>query len=551
MRFIKTRKNFLSEAKIGEVILPRQSKEVKRVWGEKYLEYEEISPTENIKQGKWKLSEEDKMLVLGKFFQTDMRRVFSNFDSIPDKFAKTLEMSIKIDLLRSDKEKWEIVLKDFNIKKPKIDLIVNLFEPVFRKVSVNETKSTEIIKKDENGRPVRDENGEMVKIKKEEGDVVFTNSLVNIVGFVEDYNRAYPNEQVSPRIFTNSEVSNIINIAKDDIEGKYHTNFEIFDRDIYLKITHNPKDILNMSISKFYSSCQNLYSGGYRHNVLSNVFDPNSIPAFLVFETPIYWGDEMISEQLPLCRMVIRNIETFSNENIKLFFDRCYPDRLKDTFDTIVEKYSENKQTKSGVGQYVFSPDIDLSDDKLSEPYMDRLGIVRYPYIGVNAKTLYLNNNYDWTKVRISPKARIQNLIIETPDLPENFKNLDIQIDWIKFKFLRLKDLSNFSKIKTDSISFDKCEFGGDILKDLQGAKKIRLSACQVRQLDLNQLKDLEELELIYSIDPEDELGKIIDQLNLKKLTASSDILISKENKDFIKKLKQSGTEIKIIGPKI
>ena len=335
MKFIKSRKNFLSEAKIGEVILPKQYTEVKRIWGEKYLEYEEISPTENIKQGKWKLSEEDKMKVLSKFFQTDMKRVFSGFESIPDKFASILERSINIDLLKN-KEKWKVVLKEFNIKKPKIDLIVNLFEPIFRKISVNETKSTEIIKKDENGRPIRDENGEMVKIKKEEGEVVFTNSLVNISGFIEDYNRAYPNDLVDINIFRNNNVTNIINISKEDIEGNYHTNFEIFDKDIYLKITHNPKDILNMSISKFYTSCQNLYSGGYRRNVLANVFDPNSMPAFLIFETPIYWGEEIISEHLPLCRMVIRNIETFDNNEVKLFFDRCYPDRLKDVFDTIV-----------------------------------------------------------------------------------------------------------------------------------------------------------------------------------------------------------------------
>ena len=45
MKWIKSREKFLSEAKIGEVIFPRQSKEIKSVWGEKYLEYEEIELT--------------------------------------------------------------------------------------------------------------------------------------------------------------------------------------------------------------------------------------------------------------------------------------------------------------------------------------------------------------------------------------------------------------------------------------------------------------------------------------------------------------------------
>lgn len=550
MRFLKSRKNFLSEAKIGEVILPKQYREVKRVWGEKYLEYEEIIATENIKQGKWKLSEEDKMEVLSKFFQTDMKSVFSRFESIPDKFADIVEKSINIDLLKADKEKWEVVLREFNIKKPKIDLIVNLFEPIFRKISVNETKSTEIIKKDENGRPIRGENGEMVKIKKEEGDVVFTNSLVNISGFVEDYNRAYPNDSVDVNIFRNSNVTNIINISKEDIEGNYHTNFEIFDKDIYLKITHNPKDILNMSISKFYSSCQNLYSGGYRHNVLSNVFDPNSIPAFLIFETPIYWREEIISEHLPLCRMMVRNIETFDNSGVKLFFDRCYPDRLKDVFDTIVEKYSDNKKASSNFNHYIFTPDVD-PEDSISDPYMDRLGLMRYPYIGVNTKSIHLNSEYDWSKVKISPKAKLKNIVIESPILPDNFSKLSLEVEWVKFKFLRLKDLSNFSELKSDSISFDKCEFEGDILKDLQKCRKIRISACSIKNLDLSQLNHLEELEILYSFDPEDEIEKSIGGLNLKSLTISGDIASNKTNEKYLRKLKLSGTKIKIIGPKI
>ena len=82
MKFIKSRKNFLSEAKIGEVILPKQYTEVKRIWGEKYLEYEEISPTENIKQGKWKLSEEDKMKVLSKFLDRKSTRLNSSHEFV-------------------------------------------------------------------------------------------------------------------------------------------------------------------------------------------------------------------------------------------------------------------------------------------------------------------------------------------------------------------------------------------------------------------------------------------------------------------------------------
>jgi hypothetical protein len=58
MRWIKSRKSFLNrridEAKIRDLVLPRQAKEIAAKWGEKYLDYEETTPTTKINQGKWK-----------------------------------------------------------------------------------------------------------------------------------------------------------------------------------------------------------------------------------------------------------------------------------------------------------------------------------------------------------------------------------------------------------------------------------------------------------------------------------------------------------------
>ena len=109
---------------------------------------------------------------------------------------------------------------------------------------------------------------------------------------------------------------------------------------MYLSINHNAKDILNISISRFYSSCQHLYSGGQRNKLIGNVFDPNTCPAFLIFDAPIYNSSgELISEQLPLTRMLVRNIETWNpNDDPQIFFDRAYPDRTKDLFGKIIEK---------------------------------------------------------------------------------------------------------------------------------------------------------------------------------------------------------------------
>jgi hypothetical protein len=553
MKYIKDRQKFLNEAKIRDVILPRQAKAVISNWSEKYLDYEEVTPTTKIKQGKWKLSDEDKMNVLGKFFDCDMNEVYRVFTNLPDKLVEILALSIDDKLISN--EKYRIILKDLNIKNPTIDQIVIIYDNVFRKLAITETQSAEMIQKDENGRPMRDESGDMIKIAKNPGDPIFSNNLVNINSFISDYNRCYPDSSVDNSIFQNGEISNLRSYAKIEENSEYKVDFEIFNKDLYLSITHNPKDILNMSISKFYASCQHLYGGGYRRQLLSNVFDPNSIPAFLTFETPIFWNDEKISDQLPLSRMMIRSIESFSSDSdeIKIFFDRAYPDRMKDIFNVIVTKYSENEQNVTDSATYMFSPDVDTSDS-LSEPYMDRLGIRQVPYIGKNTKTLYLNRSQDWSRVKIAPDAKIKELVIETTDIPEDLSKVPLNPDWIKFKFLTIHSLNNFDKVKTDSIAFDKCKFNSKIFDDISSVnpniKKLQIVSCDLEgQIDFSNLKNLEELHMIYTLDNIEELKDLSENLNVKKLVLSGDLIKDKECKKYINSLKQKGMRVEIVGP--
>ena len=91
MKWIKTRQQWLNEAKIRDVILPRQAKEVASKWGEKFLDYEEVKPTEKIKQGNWKLEEEDKLKVLSAFFDCNMQNVTELFTNLPDRFNTVLK----------------------------------------------------------------------------------------------------------------------------------------------------------------------------------------------------------------------------------------------------------------------------------------------------------------------------------------------------------------------------------------------------------------------------------------------------------------------------
>ena len=555
MKYIKDREKFLNEAKLRDVIFARQAKEVSRIWGEKFLDYEEVTPTDKIKQGKWKLSDEDKTRVLGKFFDCDMTAVTAVFDSINDKFAQVLSQSINLDLIRD--EKFKIIATDLNIKNPSIDQIAILFDAIFRKIAVSETMATEIIQKGEDGRPLKDEGGNMIKVAKAKGELIFSNNLVNIKTFVDDFNRCFPEDKISAN-FEERNIQRVRSAASIDENRDFEVDFKIFDKDMYLSINHNPKDILNMSISKFYASCQHLYSGGYREQILGNVFDPNSIPAFLTFETPIYWNKEKISDQLPLSRMVIRNIETFdAQEESKIFFDRAYPDRMKEIFGEMMEKYSEIKQTADENSRitYIFTPDVD-SEDRVRDPYMDRVSLQRKPYIGKNTKTLYLNRMHDWSNVKIAPDAKIKELIIETTDIPEDLTKVPLNPDWVKFKYLTINTLSNFDKIKTDSIAFDKCKLDTSVLDEMNtvnaNIKKLQIVSCDLTgELGFSQFKKLEELHIVYTLDTIEELKDLTENLGIKKLVLSGDLIKDKESKAQVNQLKQRGIKVEIVGPVI
>jgi hypothetical protein len=564
MKWIKSRSRFINEAKIGDVINAEQASRVKEKWGAKFLDYEEVEPTDKIKQGRWKLSEEDKNEVLSAFFSSgrtkvDIAEVQKSFSSIPDKFVEIMNLSLgniaSINANNKGLERAKEVLQEFDIKNPSIDEMVAIFEPVFRKLS-NETSKNEMMQKDEDGRPVMGEDGRPIKVAKEIGDPVFEKNFINLFSFAQNYNTYYPENQVDVTIFDNTSLANITNLAKEDINSDYKTSFKIFRRDIYLSISHNPKDILNMSISKFYTSCQHLYSGMYSTQVLSNVFDPNSIPAFLVFDTPIYNGDKMISEQLPLSRMIIRNIEGFDNKaETEIFFDRAYPDRMKeglygDVFGEIVTKYTGMKQTENVSRRtYTYTPDIAAQDiEDVATPYMDRMELKKEKYIGVNTKKLYLNSTYDWSKVKVAPNAKIKELIIENPDLPSNLLEIDLDLEWIKFKFINIADLSGFNNLKSDSIAFDKCKITNDSVREFctgKQIKRLQLTSCDIDDLDLSGLS-IDELQLLYTID--NSIESALGDAKFNKLVVSGDLMSNKENKDFLAALKRKGIEVKTTG---
>ena len=102
------------------------------------------------------------------------------------------------------------ILKDsLNIKSPTIDQMVIIFDSIFRKLAVSETNATEMIQKDENGRPVKDEAGNMIKVAKAKGELVFSNNLVNINSFLADYNRCFEDDKVQSDTFNTRSIQNL------------------------------------------------------------------------------------------------------------------------------------------------------------------------------------------------------------------------------------------------------------------------------------------------------------------------------------------------------
>jgi hypothetical protein len=558
MKFIKTRTMFLAEnilPKIGDVILPSQKKEVIKTFGERWINISTIRPTKKIKQGEWELSKEDKFKVLNVLFGCDIEEAQKQYADLPEEFISIVGESLSY-LESADDSRDENIkrakeaLSELNLKDVGIDEMIALNYPVLRKFS-NETNKTEIIQRDETGRPVMGEDGRPVKIQVEPG-AVFEKNLVNLESFRQDYNKYFDNKVNSN--FNDRNIQSIINVVKQDHNSEYKTSYKIFNRPVFLKISHNPKDILNMSISKFYTSCQHLYSGGYRNQLIGNVVDPHSIPAFLIVKTPIYNGDELLSEQLPISRSMVRYLDGYDDgQKGAIFFDRTYPDRLRKVMYEMMIKYTGMEPIgtqENNSGQvYTFSPDVPAqAQPDLKDPYMDSTNIKRKKYVGVNTTRLSTSMG-GFDKMIISKDANVSELIVDSPDVPAELFNLPLNLDWIKFKFIDIKNMPDTSKFNCQSFAFDKCKFTNEdiqkVIADHKDMTKLQLTSCVVNGLKLNGL-DIEELQLVYTTT--DPLSEILEGVKFKKLVVSGDLMTDKENQEFVNRLISSGIKVEVVG---
>jgi len=128
--------------------------------------------------------------------------------------------------------------------------------------------------------------------------------------------------------------------------------------------------------------------------------------------------------------------------------------------------------------------------------------------------------------------------------------------DWVKFKYLTINTLSNFDKIKTNSIAFDNCKLDTSVLDEMNkvnpNIKKLQIVSCDLTgSLGFSQFENLEELHIVYTLDTIEELKDLTENLKIKKLVLSGDLIKDKESKIQVNQLRQRGIKVEIVGPVI
>ncbi len=140
--------------------------------------------------------------------------------------------------------------------------------------------------------------------------------------------------------------------------GDYENNLNNIKNDkLYLYISDKSYDKLNASLSKYYTSCQNIYDGEYKERLLANVFDPNTKIAYVISETPFIDVKGNKIDYSPLYRCLIRYDETSG----KIMFDKPYPESNRNPIHKIIEEYTDLKNEKISTYAYKVKEDLPKS----------------------------------------------------------------------------------------------------------------------------------------------------------------------------------------------
>ena len=555
MKWIKGRQKFLAEAKIGDVVNPKQKEVITKRWGKKYLEYEEVEPEQEIKaiEGTWKLTPEQKYRVLGLFFKTDVSKAEAVFDNLPSEFKRAVSLGlnhvIENEIGREVELMAELMADGIDFDNIGLEEISALTNNVLPRIDVKTTVSDKKMVRNEDGIPIKGEDGQFQFEEKVAGEFVYYSGLYNLNSFANDFDdcmkKLGKDDQIVARNFSSSEIGSIKNMLSTEVKG-HQADLKVFHKDAYVSILHNPQDILNISVSKFYASCQEFYGGSHVRSLLANVFDPNSVPAFIYLDSPVYNSDgELIAEKLPLARFFIRSI-VMPSESKGLFFDRVYPQRMSDgendgIYNMVeqvagIKRYLDSTDEDARSAVYVFAPDIS-SDDSLDSPYHDTLSNIQHKRtIGVNCKFLNITAASDWSDVVVRENNRIETMIISTPKVPVNLFDLKYNLEKLSIVNIDISDMPELAKFGTGDIELRECRTNMvDLRKGLEGTNlnKLSLINCDIAGISFEGMQ-LQDLILKSDIEGRN-LAEVIADARIKNLIISDHLLMDPENLEFLK----------------
>ena len=205
--------------------------------------------------------------------------------------------------------------------------------------------------------------------------IKWLNNKTGLSGFLTTIKRVFP------KTFGYLDVEKIIRdkhfVGLREPIINYQQNIQkIGQYPLYLYITDKADDKLRMSVSQFYDSCQNIYTGGepgtqWNKKLLSNVFDVNSKVAYLIYNKP--YKDTKGNEHpyTSIARTILR-----VNKEGGVMFDKVYPTNLQDVFYRIITESTGIENVGKDNDTYDYE-----SVDGLPAPYMDKY---RLKTTGVN-----------------------------------------------------------------------------------------------------------------------------------------------------------------------
>jgi hypothetical protein len=276
---------------------------------------------------------------------------------------------------------------------------------------------------------------------------------------------------------------------------------------LYLYITDKPDDKLRMSLSKYYDSCQNLYSGGDEgttHNIklLSNVFDVNSKVAYLIYDAP--FTDNRGNEHpfTSIARTIIR-----VNEGGGVMFDRVYPGKMENDFYQIIEDATGLKNEGKDGDKYHYS-----GITGLPTPYMDKYDLVRKGGQVDDEKIKALINHYELTAddyeftyggdedtivVRYidGVDSTYYYKVISNYDMEEKCRDYIINkiSDYEQFEDKTITDLIDMGLVSWDSVT--------NLIRKVDGDKFFNSTYNSSEEFLDGYLKDVYKIENLYDFE--------------------------------------------------